>query len=172
MKQQNKLPNFERLAKEIMQDLPDLVSITALNFFKESFYKQGFTDNTFQKWPDRKTPGTGRAILTNTSNLRESLRILEATMKKVEIGTSEPYAQIHNDGGILNIPVTAKSRKYFWFMYKATGKSMWKALALTKKERLTVKMPKRQFIGESKQLNQQIDDLIIDLILKSFKNVS
>lgn len=33
---------------------------------------------------------------------------------------------------------------------------MWKGLALTKKEKLSIKMPQRQFLGESKELNDKI----------------
>jgi hypothetical protein len=32
----------------------------------------------------------------------------------------------------------------------------WKALALTKKEKLNVKIPQRQFLGESKELSDEI----------------
>lgn len=33
---------------------------------------------------------------------------------------------------------------------------MWKGLALTRKKKLKVKIPQRQFIGESAELNKQI----------------
>lgn len=36
----------------------------------------------------------------------------------------------------------------------------WKALALTKKSKLTVKIPKRQFLGESTELRKSINDKI------------
>ena len=36
----------------------------------------------------------------------------------------------------------------------------WKALALTKKSKLTVKIPKRQFLGESAELRKSINDKI------------
>ncbi|MFR9546129.1 MAG: hypothetical protein SNJ29_11200 [Rikenellaceae bacterium] len=37
---------------------------------------------------------------------------------------------------------------------------MWKGLALTKKTKLTIKMPQRQFIGESKELDEKVSQLI------------
>lgn len=163
-----KIPDFELMAKELFKDMPDLVAIHALNFFKESFYKQGFTDNSFEKWQDRKVADS-RAILTQTTNLRESMRIIQSDSTKIEIGTSLPYAQIHNDGGVISIQVTPKSRRYFWFMFKATKKPMWRAMALTKKDRLSIKMPKRQFIGDSQALNGQIDSMIANQIIRALK---
>lgn len=47
---------------------------------------------------------------------------------------------------------------------------MWRGLALTKKKKLTIKMPQRQFIGESKELNESIRALIeteVEKIVKS-----
>ena len=57
-------------------------------------------------------------------------------------------------------------RKFAWAKhYDETGgkgDSKWKGLALTKKDSIKVHftMPKRQFIGDSKELNTAITDLI------------
>ncbi len=37
---------------------------------------------------------------------------------------------------------------------------MWKGLALTKKTKLSIKIPQRQFIGESKELDEKVSQLI------------
>ena len=96
------------------------------------------------------------------------------------------YAPLHNWGGETHPTVTPRMRKFAWAMYyKAVGKrkkgktrqgelppegGMWKGLALTRKKKLKVRLalttketldvkasiPKRQFIGESTELNKQI----------------
>ena len=38
-------------------------------------------------------------------------------------------------------------RKYFWARYKSTKEPKYKALAITKRTQLTIRIPKRQFAG-------------------------
>ena len=87
---------------------------------------------------------------------------------------------IHNWGGETSPAVTPKMRRFAWAMYyQAAGKSkkgtkgrkaaenapsgalppeaqMWHSLALTKKKRLRIKIPQRQFIGQSRELEERI----------------
>ena len=46
----------------------------------------------------------------------------------------------------------------------------WKAIALTKKSRLNIKIPQRKFIGDSAALNKKIEELIIQTINKLTSN--
>lgn len=171
MTNKENIPDFNAIAEKIFKDLPRITAITALNFFKESFEKQGFTDVNFQPWQARKgNTREGGAILVQTGNLRDSTRIASATMQKVEISNEAPYAKVHNNGGIISVPVTEKSRKFFWLMYKSTNNIKWKYMALTKKKRMSFEMPKRQFIGNSETLNKQLDEIIVNQILKNFQS--
>lgn len=152
-------PDFTTLSKKIMKEAITIVETHAINFFKESFFKQGFTDESFQKWENRKQPDyrAGGAILTNSGHLRDSIEVAEKTNNSITIGTYAPYAKIHNEGGTINIPITKKSRKYFWYMYKQTNDEKWKYMALAKKNHIVLKFPKRQFIGESATLMRILD---------------
>ena len=170
LEQQNTIPNFEALARELLADAVVFAEVTSLNFFKESFDKQGWTDGSFQAWQQRAGGNDGRNILIKTGNLRDSLRVLQSSPLRIVFGTSEPYAATHNDGGTINIKVTKRSRKFFWYMFRATGESKWKAMALTKKETLTIKFPKRQFIGESQTLMQTLDQWLVKEIETRFKS--
>lgn len=168
----NKIPDFEAMGKAILKDAESYAAVTGLNFFKESFQKQGFTDNAFEPWQPRKNDlRQGGAILVDTGQLRDSLQILERGNYRIKFGTFSPYAGIHNHGGIINIPLTKKSRKFFWAMYYHTNNTKYKALALTKKESVFIKMPKRQFIGESKTLLNNLDQWILNRIVERFKNL-
>jgi hypothetical protein len=105
---------------------------------------------------------------------------------EVTIINDVEYASIHNEGGEVNPRVTEKMKWFAWYKVysiakirkrkpgekrrkKGTAKplppeaEMWKALAL-KKTRLHIKIPQRRFIGDSKALQQKIDELIIKTI--------
>jgi phage gpG-like protein len=182
----NKIPDFEAMGEAILKDAESYAAVTGLNFFKESFEKQGFTDTAFESWQQRKNDlRQGGAILVDTGQLRDSLQILERGNNRIKFGTFSPYAGIHNNGGLITISLTEKSRKFFWYMYyqntdktgtitsdgSATAASMWKALALTKKDKITIKMPKRQFIGESQTLLNNLDEWILNRIVERFKSL-
>ena len=96
------------------------------------------------------------------------------------------YAPIHNWGGTVSVTVTDRMRRFAWAkFYKASGKarkaatrqkkgrnvaavgqaanpkaSFWKNLALTKKKKLDIRIPQRQFLGDSKELTGKINERI------------
>ena len=79
-------------------------------------------------------------------------------------------------------------RRFAWAMYhKVTGREknkrktkkagtkenaaagFWKALALTKKQKLSIKIPKRRFLGESAELTRKINEKTEQEITKILK---
>lgn len=137
--------------------LPRQMGTIAVNHFKGSFRKQGFTDKTTKAWKERKFKESGKAILVQSGYLRRSIRIKTATANKIIVGTAGPrYARIHNEGGVTKPRVTNKMRKFGWARYKETGNPLFKGIATTKKTRLTVNIPQRQFIGNSEVMNKKI----------------
>lgn len=119
---------------------------------------------------------------------------------EVSIENPVPYAVIHNEGGTIvsNPTITPKMRKYAWAMaYKLSGRKRgstgkrgkrtggdkeaipeeakkWMALALTKKTKIKIraKMPKRQFIGESRELMQKVSKEVNDSIQRIKDGIS
>lgn len=160
-----------------------MVAIESAKFFKESFVKGGYTDESFRPWMQRTSPLGGKKILIgggggNTMNLMQSIKPLEENEKRVRTGTELAYGEIHNEGG--TITVTKKMKKFWWAKYyefaanvkmNKGGKSMritknnrkWGAkaeycrnMALMKVgAKLTI--PKRQYLGESKTLLKQFE---------------
>lgn len=167
-----KVPDFNKLAKDALEGLPKEVAEKARAFFLTSFIKEGFTDNNFIAWPKRRDELTHK-MLSQSLKLRESVQIKEANFNRIVISAGEniPYAEIHNNGGTILVPVTKKMRKYFWMMFKKTNDEKYKWMALTKKEQMTINIPKRQFIGESFALENKIDALFIARILKEQRNL-
>jgi phage gpG-like protein len=166
----NKTPDFLKMAATLKKDVVRHAEVAGVNFFQDSFQNQGFTDTAFQAWPKRKNDfDPGRKILVQSSYLLNSIQVFDSNNKRITFGSDAAHAEIHNNGGTLKINITKKARKYFWFMFKATGLGMWKAMALTKKEAMTITIPKRQFIGESKTFMDQLDVWFKTEIIKRFK---
>lgn len=104
--------------------------------------------------------------------MKNSIIITQANRKGVQIeaGKGIPYAEIHNTGGVISVRITEKARRYFWYMYRQTKENKWKWMALTKKERVRIAIPQRQYIGESQLLLKDIDKHIAQTIVETFKN--
>ncbi len=157
-----------------------MVAVEGQKFFKESFVKGGFTDRAFVAWKKRISPLGGNKILIgkgNTMNLMQSIRTLELTPTRVRTGTDLPYAEIHNAGG--EITVTPAMKKFWWAQYyqfagkvqsrkdgtisRAKGNLLVNAKAAycrnmaLMKVGTKIRIPKRQFIGESHTLMDRLD---------------
>lgn len=145
---------------DIFKNLPVWAGNAALNFYRDSWRRQGYIDRSFVRWPQRSNTQSGKAVLVQSGRLRRSLR-LSTGATWFEVSTDVPYAKAHNEGETITQTVTAKQRGYFWARHKAAkdaGRSgeadRWKRMALSKT--LTITMPKRQFMGESDLLRRRI----------------
>lgn len=155
--------NFDKLQRkskginQLMSKMTVLIGTEAVNFSKKRFREQSWVDHGSDPWAKRK-PGAarnkGRGLLVDSGKLRNSIRITKRGKDFVSVGSSVVYAEIHNKGGVINIPVTDRMRKWGWAMFAKTKDSKYKGLALTKKTSLRVNMPQRKFIGNSAVLRQ------------------
>jgi phage gpG-like protein len=168
------LKEFKRLQRK----LPLLLGNEAKNHFVGGFrLGGGRTDNSRGGWKPRQFSfkrNKGRAVLTQSGDLRRSIQVREKTFARTVIGTSGIlYAQIHNEGG--EITITPKMRRFFRaMMFKSgagKGKSTklgsaganeaqyWRNLARHKGNKL--KIPKREFIGDSGFLLKKLNVIIV-----------
>jgi phage gpG-like protein len=157
----------------------------AVAHFKASFTNQGFTDQALVKWKPRKggPNNKGRAIEVKSGAERRSIRIKNTSIDGAIVGIDEglPYAEIQNFGG--QIKITPQMRRFFWAMYykfgggqkTAKGKpkkisdtaQFYMNMALTKEQFITI--PARQFIGDSRVLEQKIMNYVASELNKFFK---
>ena len=94
---------------------------------------------------DMQGAGTGR----KTSQLGRSIG-MKTTGNIIQIGTNlnrvgdVKYARIQDEGGTTHPRVTPKMRRWAWWMYYKSKQldAKYKAIALTKKATLTVKIPR------------------------------
>ena len=162
-----------RIAKDHFQD----------NFIRGGFVNGGLHKWAESK---RLAAGGSSAYSRNGTLLSGSRHLFSSinyypTDYRVRIATDVPYAPVHNWGGQTSPTVTDRMRRFAWRkFYEASGierknakdkkkrsrstktqsenpqAAFWKRLALTKKQKLTVKIPQRQFLGESKELEDAI----------------
>ncbi len=126
-----------RIFRTKKRELPRILGNKAVNFFKDSFRKGGFTDSSFKQWVPRwkrlsrtRTSRTirERANLIKSGRLLRAVRLLTASFARIAIGTrGVQYAARHNEG---------------------------------QTDRLGRTMPKRQFIGRSRKLEADIEKRI------------
>lgn len=162
--------------KPQLEKVVDAMGVLAANHFTTSFRNQGFTDEGLKRWQARKgeisggiakTRGRSRAILVQSGRLRRSIRTKRFGFLAVKILTDVPYAQMHNDGGIIyrkahkrSSTITAKVRGSSGFVNGVWKKGRSKTIKLKGASynvgASSFKMPKRQFIGYSGVLNRKI----------------
>lgn len=128
---------------QVKSTLPTKIGNTCETFFKASFRKQGWDDQSVKRWLQRKgeiTAGVsmlakggkgGRAILMKSGDLRRSIHTTVASWKRVVITSDMPYSAIQNNGGV----------------GIAWGKHRFK-------------MPQRKFMGNSYRLRVKITQLM------------
>ncbi len=170
-------------------------------FVQDNFRKGGFVNNGLHPWTPSKRlsqGGTsaaskkGTLLSSSTDNSLFASTGYRVGKAQVTIFNDKVYAEIHNSGGKVSVPVTAKMRRLFWWRYydaigdsrprgkkKGKGKkvsqanepeknrpeenkeaSMWKGLALTKKNHLQITLPKRTFLDDSKELREDLAKMI------------
>ena len=125
----------------IHRRLPVKIGRMATDHFQDNFRRSGYVDGGLHPWPvtrrqQNSAPGGSATV------------------------TTHPH-------------VTPKMRKYAWAQFfKNGGKGatvpagspagLWKALALTKKDKLTVtaKIPQRKFLGQSQELSEKVSQTV------------
>lgn len=132
------------LATTILNDL----RVELLDKFDKNFPRGAFFG---KRWPKKRDGSPAHLIGTGT--LRRSIRA-KVLGHSLTFTSSTPYSVIHNEGG--TITVTAKMKKYFWAMFKKTGKKEYKYMALMKTgSKITI--PQRQYLGAYDGINNTID---------------
>lgn len=184
------IQQFEALVKAkqreirdaIHRRLPVKIGRMATDHFQDDFRRGGYVDGGLHPWPvTRRQQSGGKAansqygpLMSARKNLYGSIRYVPGDAQVV-VGTSVPYAAVHNQGATVTTHprVTPKMRKYAWAQFfKNGGKGatvpagspagLWKALALTKKDKLTVtaKIPQRKFLGPSQELKEKVSQTV------------
>jgi phage gpG-like protein len=123
----------------------------------------------------------GRAILVKTGDLRRSIKRNPANRAalSIKISTDLPYAKVHNDGETINVSgrkgsgtITRSIRGNAGFKDGKFTRGRAKKVTFQGKEYTTgaysINMPKRQFMGDSYNLNEKVKAVIVKRLDKVF----
>ncbi|MEO6282004.1 MAG: phage virion morphogenesis protein [Dyadobacter sp.] len=134
-----------------------IIGTRAKNHFKQSFQRgqEGFIDENLEKWDDIK-PSSRRAkakkngdsapILTRSGQLADDIGDWSADFndQSVTFGSNKPYAKIHNEGGVISGSQTVKAHTRKGRPVKEHTRNVHTVI------------PKRQYMGKSKKMEEQI----------------
>lgn len=161
------LDNLRTRAQAAISRLPPLLGAEAIRHTKENFRQGGFIDSSVQPWAKRKhdpDPGRGTLIGKGTGHLFRDIRILNRDGNSVTVGTTLPYARIHNDGGTINHPggtAFFKKKGKTIFVKNSTAANLATAghkLPRTKSHPIPI--PQRKFLGVSKVLTASLHKIV------------
>lgn len=161
----------------ISKKIPEKAATLAVNFSKERFVEQSWKDTSKEKWASRSINGNrskrrrNGAILVGTGRLKRSIRKIQVGSDYAIIGTDVPYAQIHNDGGVVKATATVKTFTKKAYTRKRNGRreNVKSHTVSSHKRTINFKMPKRQFMGESLTLVKRIENVITVEYIKAMR---
>lgn len=150
MNPEDQIMQLARRVRSVAIRLPLIVGNEAVNFTLDNFKRQGFLGNSFQPWAKRKQGWKkdrrpNRAILIDRGRLRRSIRIVRLSHDSVTIGSDVPYAKAHNEGLRIGVIQTVKP------FARRNGVNV-----KGHTRRINMKMPRRQFMGNSPYLNTRL----------------
>ena len=175
------MSDFDTIIKNILRD----IQVEMTDEFDRNFERQAFFS---EAWQRRRSPTRpGGHILVDTGDLRRSITSRE-TSNSIIFRSEHPAAAIHNEGG--EIKVTAKMKRFFWYKYYSTTGSFgrkkngdlrktrrnlqlsteaefWKFMALMKVGS-TIKIPRRQFLGNAPEVEKTVREIIEENITEFF----
>lgn len=156
------IKKLNRLSK-LYTKFPELAAIEAVNFSKERFVRKNWVDKGVEAWKARKPSpewhsdeqkkaASRGSLMVKSGRLKRSIRKTAVTRNSVTIGTDVPYAEAHNEGAVINQSINIKS-------HTRTRKGRESRVEAHKRRRM-IKLPKRQFIGESAILLRRIERFV------------
>ena len=87
--------------------------------------------------------------MVRSGRLKRSIRKMSEGDYFVYVGTDVPYAQIHNEGGEINKTVSVRT-------HSRTRKGRTETVK-SHRRKMNIKMPKRQFLGDSNALVKRLE---------------
>lgn len=161
------LSNLQRNAQTAIRRLPPLLGAEAVRHTKENFRTGGFVDTTSQPWPKRKNdpdPGRGTLIGKGSGHLFRDVRILGRSNNSVTVGTTLPYAKIHNDGGVIAHPggtaFFMKKGKIAYVSNRVAANLATAGRKLPRTKAHSIRIPQRKFLGQSKVMNSKLHAIV------------
>lgn len=164
--------------KQCLHELPRRLGVEAVEFFDNSFKSQGFTDATLIPWRRTKSGKNNlfsrknEGILIGRGRLRRGTRLRAVIGMRAEVVNNVPYAAAHNEGfkGTVNIPQHLRRIKTFAYDMKSGKRKKTGHQDITvKAHSRRMNLPRRRFMGNSRQLSERHKRTILITIYKALK---
>ncbi len=173
---------LERIDKTyFLNKTVEAAGVLAVNFSKRRFIHKNWKDKKTEAWKPRKRKNTG-SLMKVSGRLKRSIRKLAIGRFYVIIGTDAPYAQIHNEGGIIKERVKVRAHNRTRTLYAKRKRRKEGQSRYTKKKvgsvtmhvrshyrNMNVKIPKRQYMGNSHALAKHIEIYMLAQIKRELK---
>lgn len=174
-----------RIASYINDIAPAMVVSKTLRFIDGNFRAQGWQGATFKPWQNkqanigRRRPGR---ILIITGRLRRGVNYTTNGRGEVRFYNNVPYAQIHNQGGTINITAKVKAfnrRRFYKDEVSAPGARkprftkthIGDSSVRAHTRKMKIVMPQRQFMPYEGHGSPVLDNSIKRDIEKEIKKI-
>ena len=154
---------FQNFEQRFDKRIPTIIAETATEYYKESFVTKSFAG---KKWKETKKKVARGSLMVRTGALLSTIRpsLVSPTKVTINAGNSRvPYAKVHNEGGTVN-----KRPRSETFQRKRNAKGKFSGGTVQGRgftfAASSFKMPQRQFMGHSAQLNKRIITRIKDIL--------
>ncbi|QNK63959.1 phage virion morphogenesis protein [Pedobacter sp. PAMC26386] len=160
----SKLNTFFNELNGKLKSFPNIVAETATEHFKERFIKKDWDGTPWPAYGNPKREPKRGSLMMRSQNLMMSVRpsVVSAQLVRINAGSMKvPYARIHNEGG--------RIRGVRYVRAHHNGNFMGKGKRVQIQEfsrKVDYVMPKRQFMGKSKQLLSLIKTRAINHLKK------
>lgn len=134
------------LPDRILPEAAEIIAETATEYYRETFRKKAFDGNP---WAPAKVQKRTGSLLIDSGAMMNSIRASSVSPEKVVISAGNDkveYARVHNEGysGPVTVPAHTRHTRH--------------GDVNVRKHTRNVSIPQRQFLGDSKELNDKIHD--------------
>ncbi len=153
-----------------MQQILARIAVLAVNFSKDRFVQKNWIDSHSEPW--KKTTKRKGSTLVASGRLKRSIRKVRVTSSQVVIGPYVPYARAHNDGEEIEGTEYVRShtrRQHRRKLHTRKGKRIKAYTVKAHSRKYHRKFAKRQFIGKSQRLTDDVTKLINSEISKAIQ---
>lgn len=145
------------LSSDLLETAAHIVAETATTYYKDTFRHKAFDGKA---WKPAKRQGRKGSLLVASSAMMHSIRPAVVEPKRVVISAGNDkvnYAQAHNEGFVGSVNVPAHDRRVKPRRGKVKPKVGQKAtLQHVRPHKRMMRIPRRRFMGNSRELNQMI----------------
>lgn len=196
----NDIQRLQAKIRRTLDDIPHILGEESVRLARHQIEREGTIDGGFRPWPKRKTVNlrafstsisrgkdgkfaptktnlistdqaktVGRGLLRVRGNLYNAITYtVSGNMVHVGVDLKTiPYAKIHNEGG--DIKITMKMRAFFMAKFRETVNPFW--LNMAKHKGTSIKMPKRQFLALTPELENAFEKAIYKYISREIPNL-